>query len=354
MKNGKSLQELAQELDRQRGAKQDFVVDTSEMTMSSADGSSRIAFGDDDFGVSDHTHTQIGHRLNIPRRFYSTLLEEQPDLLDHNVNELFKRNPERRMVRTLDGRARAFMSDRYKRVDNFPIMEASLTALHDVQDMEIESSQVTDRRLYIQARFGKTETAIKVNDPVQAGIVISNSEIGCGAIKIEQLIYRLICTNGMISARGSNAGGMNQYHVGRKIEGDLSVQVLSTKTVHLEEKALLSKITDVVRHFADPKSFEQTVDRMKLAVDTPAAHRPVEAVKLLADDHNLLESETNSVMEHLLRDGDYSQWGMLNAVTRTAEDVGSYDRSIELERLGGDILEYNAKQWNRIAVAEAA
>lgn len=354
MKNGKSLQELAQELDRQRGAKQDFVVDTAEMTMTSTDGVSRIAFGDDDFTVSNHTHTQIGHRLNIPRRFYSALLEDHPDILDHNVNELFKRKPERRMVRTLDGQARAFMSDRYKRVDNFPIMEASLTALHEVQNVEIESSQVTDRRLYIQARFGHTETAIKVGDPVQSGIVISNSEIGCGSIKIEQLIYRLVCTNGMISATGSNTGGMNQYHVGRKIEGDLSVQVLSTKTVHLEEKALLSKITDVVRHFADPKSFEEVVGRMRLSVDTPKLHRPVEAVQLLADEVNLSEGEKNSVMEHLLRDGDYTQWGMLNAVTRTAEDVTSYDRSIELERLGGEILDYNPKQWNKLATAEAA
>jgi hypothetical protein len=34
-----------------------------------------------------------------------------------------------------------------------------------------------------------------------------------------------------------------------------------------------------------------------------------------------------------------SQWGLVNAITRTSQDVTDYDRATELERLGGVVLD---------------
>ncbi len=45
------------------------------------------------------------------------------------------------------------------------------------------------------------------------------------------------------------------------------------------------------------------------------------------------------MLRHLATGGDFTRFGLLNAVTRTAEDAESYDRAIELERVGGEILE---------------
>jgi hypothetical protein len=42
---------------------------------------------------------------------------------------------------------------------------------------------------------------------------------------------------------------------------------------------------------------------------------------------------------------------MLNAVTNLANDTESYDRATELEFLGGQVLDLNPSQWERIAVA---
>ena len=39
---------------------------------------------------------------------------------------------------------------------------------------------------------------VKVGDAVQAGIAISNSEVGQGSLRVEALDYRLVRTNGMI------------------------------------------------------------------------------------------------------------------------------------------------------------
>ena len=35
-------------------------------------------------------------------------------------------------------------------------------------------------------------------DTVQGGVIISNSEVGLGAVSVQPLLYRLVCTNGMV------------------------------------------------------------------------------------------------------------------------------------------------------------
>ena len=42
--------------------------------------------------------------------------------------------------------------------------------------------------------------------------MISNSEVGLGAVSIQPLVYRLVCTNGMIV----NDMGERRHHVGRQ------------------------------------------------------------------------------------------------------------------------------------------
>ncbi len=58
------------------------------------------------------------------------------------------------------------------------------------------------------------------------------------------------------------------------------------------------------------------------------------------------------MLTRLIEDRDYSRWGMVNAVTATANDHESYNRAVELEYLGGRMLNMPAKQWQPIAEAE--
>ena len=59
------------------------------------------------------------------------------------------------------------------------------------------------------------------------------------------------------------------------------------------------------------------------------------------------------MLKHLIDAGDLSQFGMLNAVTRTAEDIESYDRATEVERLGSSVLYLPTTTWREIATANS-
>ncbi len=116
MKQGKTLQELGRELQRQRLNRQDFLADTRALEMESDFYGSTLHLSLDGktygFGIGELAHQQIASRLNIPFRYYQKMQSEAPELLDRNVNTWFGKNPERRMIRVLDGKVRAFLSDR--------------------------------------------------------------------------------------------------------------------------------------------------------------------------------------------------------------------------------------------------
>jgi hypothetical protein len=130
MKEGKTLEALVEELDRQNAAKQDFLAGTDELVMRvKEDGTTRLEFADNSFRIGCFAHSQIAAATEIPERYYNKMLKEKPDLLTANVNEWFHKKPTRRMVRTLDGTVRALLSDRYRRIDNMEVFEAAQPAI---------------------------------------------------------------------------------------------------------------------------------------------------------------------------------------------------------------------------------
>lgn len=346
MKQGKTLTDLAAELERQVDAKEDYVADTRTLSMDS-NGTSTLSMLDiGGFDVNGVAHRQIATRLGIPVRYYERLRTEVPDLLDENVNTLFRVKPEKRMVRTLDGTARAFLSDRYRRIDNYDIANVVLPILGNMPGAQVESAELTDTRMYLKFILTHTEAEVGVGDIVKAGIVISNSEVGFGAVKVEPLIWRLVCTNGMIVADR----GMKKYHVGRQIEAQVEAAqvVFRDETVKADDKAFMLKVEDIVRAAADETLFQAIVDDLRELGDKKIEGNPVASIQTLAKKEKLSDKEQGNVLRHLVEGGDLSQWGVVNAVTRASQDQVDYDRCTELERLGGKIAMYSPQEAKEI------
>ncbi len=349
MKQGRTLTELAQEIERAEIAKKDFIADTRKIAMSSTDSGIRLNIGgQESTGVNDYAHGQIAERIKIPRQYYRRMQDEAPELLIENVNHWFQHKPERRMVRTLDGNTRAFLSDRYRPLDNFDLLTAVLPILADVPDMQMVSCETTERRMYIKALFPRQQMEVKQGDVVQSGIVISNSEIGAGSLRVEPLVYRLVCLNGMI---GGSA--LKKYHVGRgyDVSGDGSFEIFRDATMEADDKAFWMKTQDTIRAALDDAAFRRLVGSMQEALEVRIEADPVVVVEKTAKKFSLTDGERGDVLRHLIEGGDLSQYGLMNAVTRTSQDVQDYDRATDLERLGGTIIELPKRDWNVLATA---
>lgn len=119
MKTGLTIQQMAQELLRQSKAKQDYLVNTGSLSLSVAsdvpqlrvteEGTDKIAPLD----IRQTAHRQLGTYLGIPQKYYELMRTDAPELLAYNANYWFSQKNELRTLRTMDGCARAFLSNRY-------------------------------------------------------------------------------------------------------------------------------------------------------------------------------------------------------------------------------------------------
>jgi hypothetical protein len=351
MKVGKSITELAIEIERQANAKKDFIADTRALSLNAL-GELELKNGETrTLPVNRHALRQIAERVGLPMKYADRMALDAPELLATNVNHWFAQKPERRMVRTLDGVARAFLSDRYQRIDHVDVAEAIFPIVHRIPGIEILSSEITESKLYVKAVTHSVRAEIKskrVGDFVEAGFVFSNSETGLGSFSVFPFVNFLICTNGMVR----NKDGMRAFHVGRQQASvEFETKVLSDKTKRLEDAAVLSRAQDVIKAAIDQTNFEKWVDSIQQTVEQKIEGDPVQAVEVLGETFSFNQSERTGVLRHLIQGGDLSRYGLMNAVTRTAEDLESYDRATEFETFGGAVVDLPKSEWHRIAIA---
>ncbi|MDR1599644.1 MAG: hypothetical protein LBS11_07220 [Oscillospiraceae bacterium] len=103
MNTGRTLQELAVEIDRQSKSKRDFVASASAMKMINGYGAldsltanrfephRRDTADIGSFGMTDLFHRQLGDAVGIPAKYYDHMRAADPELLSHNVNHWLQR-----------------------------------------------------------------------------------------------------------------------------------------------------------------------------------------------------------------------------------------------------------------------
>jgi hypothetical protein len=284
-------------------------------------------------------HRQLCESLGIPAKYYDKMRGEYPSLLARNVNGWFRHAPSKRTIRTLDGIARAFLSDRYRRIDNYEIARATLPIIGEMPDARVVSCEITENRMYIKAVNPRLEAEVQKGDIVQAGVVISNSEVGRGSVSVMPLAYRLVCLNGMIV----NDLGQRKYHAGRELEE--SWELYSDETLQAEDNAFMLKLADIVRAAVDEARFTSVVDKLREAVDIRITASVPQVVELTAKQYGLTKPEETDILQRLISGGDLSRYGLSNAVTRASQDVQDYDRATALEGVGWQIAVMPREVW---------
>ena len=352
MKAGKTIQELLTEIDRQSKSKEDYLVNTSNLRMESWNSRPMLHVLDNSgsdliepLDVQQRAHVQIGDYLGIPRKYYERMQSEDADLLSYNVNRWFERKPEQRMLRTIDGHARAFLSNRYRRIDNLDIAQVTLPILFDLPEVRFESCEVTEDFMYIKAVNPRLTAEVTPGDVVQSGIVISNSETGCGAVYIRPMIFRLVCKNGMTV----DEIGTRRNHVGRLAESEENFEIYSKETLKADDHAFIMKIQDSVRAAVEEIKFARVVDTMRRSKERKLDTHDLPAlVKLTGASFGFSEDEGKGVLQRLIEEADYSVYGLANAVTKFSQDVESYDRASKLEQIGYSVLTMSPELFRAI------
>ena len=350
MKAGLTRDEWAAEVMRQNSEKADYMVRASRMVME-AYGSLFFLRLLDDSGIDQVepleigpvAHRQMGTYMGIPAKYYNRMMDEAPSLLVNNANYWLSKDNAERMIRTLDGMARAFLSNRYRRIDNFEIASAVLPIIGEREQARFESCQLTDTHMYIKVVDPQLQAEIAPGNVVQAGVAVINSEVGQSSLSVQPLIYWPEQGNGIIV----KDAGMRRTHVGRTII--VTGELLADNTLSDRDRNFLLTVQATVRSAMDETNFQSIVSLIREARNAPIRDTNVSGVvQQTAKEFGITDEERGGILQHLAAGNDLTRYGLASAVTRQSQDTESYDRASDLESISYDVMTMGDAQWNRI------
>jgi len=71
-------------------------------------------------------------------------------------------------------------------------------------------------------------------------------------------------------------------------------------------------------------------------------------VEVTLKHHKLPESMHGGILDHLIRDGDLTQYGLGNALTRYSQDIESYETATTLEEIGAQVMAMDERSWSSL------
>jgi hypothetical protein len=172
--------------------------------------------------------------------------------------------------------------------------------------------------------IAEREGALPKDDLVYPGYQMRNSEVGFTAITIDEFSFRLVCLNGMMITTGDS-------------------RLMYRRHVPIEDSRLDEQFKDV---FAKaPVRWEKTRKQMAqsqgIVLDNPAQVIEDELKRLDAPKH-FRDLAVKKHEAEPLKNG----WGVLQAITRAAQDYDDMDKRFEFEAMGGRVLQRMASMSN--------
>ena len=251
----------------------------------------------------------IAFRLGIP---LSYLRKCQEELQAYNMNYWIKheKNEELFFRFDADDNVRTVFSTRYVPLDNRNVIKHLYSMGFDKK---------TDARCTIDDDFMSLsifdeKSSFKINgDLMRNGYCFSNSETGLASFSLAAFLYRLVCSNGLISKK--NVSLASFPHVSEKTLSKIPALLEDTSRELSKQK----------------KSFELST---KSPVDDPEA-----TLDSFNRQFKLNEVERNAVQwAHLFESGE-TMFNIINTYTKAAQfESLSAAQSYKLQKTGGQIL----------------
>jgi len=366
-----SLQQAVAELKRRLESRSDVVADVRQMDLEIREGSVFLKAlpgtpltewlgSKDGVQMNDAALPQLFEKsaVSVPAVFGRKLIQEHPQIAEPFLRDLTKATGEKRLVRMLDGRVRAFLSDKYRCLDNWDLAAHAVQVAGDVgaEPFECHLTDTTFRLKLVCRKFWDEFTTAQEHlvkgaksmahhfvgsegwrggDALPGGpgtvfpiVTLSNSETGHGGCGVSIGILHAACLNGAIISKELAA-----VHLG----GRLSEGIMSNETRQADAKAIYLKARDIPKAAFDQEKFRSMVAGLKVNAARPI-EAPRAAVEQLVTDSLINEEQKEAIFARWLTDYQPTVGGLSGAVSRFAQEVAEPDSVQELELLSGRIL----------------
>lgn len=368
------LRDLTEALNSQRVRSLDVVLSATDIRFQ---GANLVLAGlparlDED-GVTDvnglYRPTVVGDegvsaKLEIPLAYVRKMRDgSHVDLYDSNANywlgQVAAAKPSQRYLARLltvedgdgvRGLLRAFLSDRYRAIDNLDVVLATLAGVQraglGADDLTIRCD-LTERRMHVritsEAISANAEALVKsYRDPatgrtgrdyplLYAGLAISNSEVGQGGFQLTPRVVWQVCTNGQTMTEDAK----RTVHLGGKLE-EGSVD-WSERTQKLNLDLIASKTADSVAAFMSQEYLEAKVAQMAEAAGVKV-EQPQQLITAVSRRMGFSKELEADILNAFIDGGQRTAGGVMQAVTYVAQQQDDGDTAADLEAKAWDTL----------------
>ena len=272
------------------------------------------------FKMTNWSLGQICAKYHIPASYICDLVENkemfflaQDNLRAHFRSEIF---PDRTMfLRTTNNTLYGYLTSRYSVYDDIDLMPIIKSSLESCGEYTAKNKIVSPEELRI--RFVDKNKFVVNGDEYSVAFDISNSRVGRSSIRVQFLVYRWACMNGMIIG-GGKAELFSKKHFG-----------VSADNIELEISSLI-------------KNSGVLVAQVKENIENSGRRRISEQdLKELSNEFRLnvynniaTTIEINNVMQEQY---GMSLLGYANAVSQVAQDY-SIETRLAMEGFAGKLL----------------
>lgn len=284
-----------------------------------------------DWNLHDNAWEQICAKTGFPRMYADKLIDADwgKELIETNVNTIFKNDPRRYLVRAVKGQARGFLSDRYRRLDMRPIMD-SVFAIAKELGLVVIGATATELKAEIKFALATVLEPIK-DEPILYWISVRTSDFGDSKLEIAIGINRAWCTN---DAKLDTM--FSQVHLGKKLPDDIE---FSQQTYALDTQTIVSATKDVFADAFTENRIALFCEKLKAAADKDAPKNVTDALRHAGLTKPETEAATllYSIPDiEILPQGD-TMWRFSNVISFLGQ-TATPDRKLELEAIAGDVL----------------
>ncbi len=265
---------------------------------------------------------QLCARLGIPTSYFRkcpTILQDvQANFWLKDANSASGGQSDRWFLRAKDDTLRAVLSDRYSPLDNTTLMEC-LRPMLDAR-YRVDWFGLSDESLHLRIIDPQRTREVLPDDALSVGIHLTNSEVGFRSVTVDSLVYRLVCTNGLI----------------RMVKGK---SLLRQRHIHLAQPRFVAALEEALQNaLCEADGF---IEQLRCTTTQPVPD--VEnTLNRLAEHHSLSETTRQAMFASLLQEPfgqSETVYGLVNALTNAAQRLPDENR-YDLEVLAGHLAQH--------------
>jgi len=268
------------------------------------------------YKLMDWAKGQLFSKLGYSDRLYEKLTPSKLNELNLNWLSQNVEADKEIMIRTLnDTHCRAILSNRYEPLSNSELVDMVMP--YFPEDARVRWSHCDPTVFHASITLPNSTVEIVKGDVMETGIHISNSEVGFRSVTVCGYLYRLVCTNGLITGertstyRFRHVGNGDNFH--SRVKSSVESALLSTTDI-------LEKLRASVNEY-----IEKPADELA---------KIVKANNLSQDDYKEI---LNRMTANVYNDNMQTKYGIVNAITQYANAL-SGERSYEVQQIASNIL----------------